>query len=311
MVANYFNTDHYEKILDISSAKKIVYEVLSVLDEPMGDSSIIPMYLLSKFARERVVVALGGDGSDELFAGYATFKALNPAKIYSALTNRFLRKIIRRAFDYLPVSDKYLSVDFKIKRALRGLEYPEEFWNPIWLSSLEPFEIETLLEEPIEIEDLYSEVLTAWQGSTARDLIGKTSEFYARFYLQNNVLAKVDRASMMVGLEVRAPFLDNQVVDFARRLPSSLKYRNGESKFILKASMKGRIPDEVIDRPKKGFGVPLTSWMRSWGLPQDSQKIVFNQNVLNSLKSSHMKGIRDEKLFLWNWYVLQTNFSRI
>ena len=304
-MAAHAGTEHHEEILDIAAAREIADEVMGLLDEPMGDSSIVPTYLLARFARKRVTVALGGDGGDELFAGYAPFRALGPAAAYTRFVPGGLRRAIRGAVDRLPSGEGYLSLDFKLKRTLRGLDYPQGAWNPAWLGPLEPAEVGELLREPAPWEAVYADAIEAWESSRAPDLVGRTTEFYARFYLQDSVLAKVDRATMMVGLEARAPFLDNEVVDLARRLPASLKCRGGKGKHILREAMRGRVPDSLLDRPKKGFAMPLTRWLKDWAMPQPSPALAFDATALERHVGAHRDGRRDERLFLWCWLVLQ------
>ena len=148
LVADHFHTQHHKEILDIGSAKNIAARVIGGLDEPMGDSSILPTYQLAEFARRHVVVALSGDGGDELLAGYAPFRALEPARRYCDWAPPALRRAIRGCADAVPSSESYMSLDFKIKRTLRGLEHPASMWNPLWLSPLEPADIAELLEQP-------------------------------------------------------------------------------------------------------------------------------------------------------------------
>src|SRR5207302_7695113 len=119
-----------------------------------------------------------------------------------------------------------------------GLSYHESLWNPVWLSPMSPDLIQQVFEAPLSKEELYSEVLESWQDSSKLSLIDRTLEFFTRFYLQDNILAKADRAGMMNSLETRAIFLDNDLVDFARRLPSHFKYRSGMRKYLLKRAIK-------------------------------------------------------------------------
>ena len=310
LVADHFHTQHRKEILDIGSAKDIAARVIGSLDEPMGDSSILPTYQLAEFARRHVVVALSGDGGDELLAGYAPFRALEPARRYCDWAPLALRRAIRGCADAVPSSESYMSLDFKIKRTLRGLEHPASMWNPLWLSPLEPADIAELLEQPAPPELVYADAIEAWEASDAPDLTGKTTEFYVRFYLQDSILTKVDRASMMVNLEVRSPFLDNEVVEFARRLPTSLKSRNGKGKYILRKAMQGRLPDRILDLPKKGFGIPLTSWLKKWPWPEASPLLQHNAHHLRELRNAHLSGRTDERLFLWCWLVLQDHLNR-
>jgi len=305
-VAQHFDSDHSEEILGIDTARMVSEQVLGMLDEPMGDSSILPTYLLSRFARRSVKVALGGDGGDELFAGYAPFQALQASQLYCRMLPKPLRSFILAQVNRLPASEGYLSLDFKLKRALQGLEFPASVWNPVWLAPLRPDEIAELVNSPVEYDELYSEAIEAWQSSEAEDMVGRTSEFYARFYLQDDILTKVDRASMMVGLEVRAPFLDNEVVEFAEKLPTSFKLRNGTSKFLLKKAMKGILPDHLIHRKKKGFGIPLTAWLKNWPVPEYGVAGC-SPGFVRKMQDEHRQGARDNRLFLWNWLVLQKN----
>lgn len=307
-IAHHFKSDHTEEIFGIDSAKDVAKHVLSMLDEPMGDSSILPTYLLSHFARQSVTVALGGDGGDELFAGYAPFKALRSAQIYCDMLPKRMRSFILSQVGRLPASEGYLSLDFKLKRTLQGLEYPPSVWNPVWLAPLKSDEIAELMNTPVEWDEVYADAIDAWKSSDAGDLIGRSIEFYGKFYLQDGVLTKVDRASMMVGLEVRAPFLDNNVVEFAQCLPSNLKYRGGTSKYLLKKAMKGILPDNLLYRPKKGFGIPLTSWLKSW---QIAEADIFgcNSSFVKRMHTEHRQGARDNRLFLWNWIVLQQHLK--
>jgi len=310
-MAHHVGTEHFEEILGIEDAFSIAHTVISKLDEPMGDSSIVPMYLLSRFARRHVSVILSGDGGDELFAGYAPFRALTPALTYKSIVPRPLRHLISSAVDLLPASEGYMSLDFKLKRTLKGLEYQHGAWNPAWMGPLEPREIAELLRQPVSVEEVYADALEAWETSRAPDMVGRTTEFYTRFYLQDSVLTKVDRASMMVGLEVRAPFLDNDVVEFARRLPTPLKCRGGRGKHILRESMRGRVPDRLLDRPKKGFAMPLTKWLKEWSIPEIFPATLFDREVFINRVVRHQSGHRDDRLFLWCWLVLQRHLKNL
>lgn len=306
MIAQHFGSDHSEEIFGIDSARTVSDHVLDMLDEPMGDSSILPTFLLSRFARQSVTVALGGDGGDELFAGYAPFQALHASQLYCRMLPKPLRSFILAQVNRLPASEGYLSLDFKLKRTLQGLKYPVAAWNPAWLAPLQPEEISELMRVPVECDELYAEAIQAWQFSNAEDLVARTSEFYARFYLQDGILTKVDRASMMVGLEVRAPFLDNEVVEFAQKLPTSFKLRHGTSKFLLKKAMTGILPQDLIHRKKKGFGIPLTAWLKNWPVPEDGVAGC-DAGFVRRMQQEHRQGKRDNRLFLWNWLVLQRN----
>jgi asparagine synthase (glutamine-hydrolysing) len=312
-VAARFGSRHHERILDIERAKELVPQVLRRLDEPFGDPSIVPTFQLCEFARREIKVALGGDGGDELFAGYDPFKALAVARWYHALVPARLKGGIRRLAECLPVSDANMSFDFRIKRGLRGASYPSRLWNPVWLGPLEAREISDLFQEPVAVEELYEEAIHAWESTSAVHVVDKTLEFYTRLYLQDDILAKADRASMMVSLEVRSPFLDQDVADFARRIPHEYKYRHGQTKYLLKAALRGVLPDEVLDRPKKGFGIPLTRWLRTWddaGFAR-AGALVGNPSWTASTLAEHKEGKRDQRLALWCLLALEHHAEAI
>ena len=170
-MAQLFDTHHRTQTLSLNQAHAVLEECLSKLDEPLGDSSLLPTYLLSRFTRQHVTVALGGDGGDELFAGYDPFKALGRAKLYDANFPQPVHSGIRALFDRLPVSHANMSLDFKIKRTLRGLSYNPEVWLPAWMGPLDASEIVELFEEPVQLEELYSEAIEQWEKCPQTNLV--------------------------------------------------------------------------------------------------------------------------------------------
>lgn len=304
-VAKFFGTKHHCEMLDLDAALKLIPTVLRRLDEPLADPSIIPTYLLSRFTRRHVTVALSGDGGDELFAGYDPFKALGPASLYHYLVPRGLHRGLRRLADLLPNSTRNMSFDFKVRRALMGLSYPPAMWNPIWLAPAEPAVIRELFEEPLAAEDLYEEAIALWGGGG--NLGDRTLEFYTTYYLQDDILMKVDRAAMMVSLESRAVFLDNDLVEFCRHLPYRFKYRNGTRKYLLKKALAPLLSKDVLSRRKKGFGIPLAKWLRV--MPEiDLPRIQldgFFADPIDRRWSEHRAGVADHRMVLWSWLALQ------
>ena len=304
-VSSIFKTDHRAEMLPPDQARSLVDECLAKLDEPLGDSSVLPTYLLSGFTRKHVTVALGGDGGDELFAGYSPFQALTWARRYRAVFPKPAHAAIKALFYRMPVSHANMALDFKIKRALRGLDYPPQFWTPVWMAPVDPTGIADLLGEPIDIEDLYSEAIEQWENCPQDDLIDKTLQFYTKLYLQDDILTKVDRASMMHSLEVRAPFLDIEVVDLVRRIPANYKFRNGTTKYILKKALHGILPAEILHRSKKGFAPPIGAWFKSGDLRLDRLELpMLNTAEVQRRITSHIAGKSDERAFLWCFYAL-------
>lgn len=310
-VASAVGTRHHKEQLDLEAARELIPGVLGSLDEPLGDASIIPTYLLSKYTRGHVTVALSGDGGDEMFAGYDPFAALAPAKYYSRHVPPFLNGLLRRGADVLPHSPRNMSWDFKIRRALMGLSYPEEMWNPVWMAPVEPAEMGTIFDEPLPAEELYEEAIVCWQRCNSSDPVDRTLEFFTHLYLQNDILTKVDRASMMVSLESRAVFLDNDLAEFCARLPNSFKFRNGQRKFILKHALRDRLPPTILDRKKKGFGIPLPTWLREMSAALPLAPVPgMRADAMKVANADHARGYKDHRFQLWTWWSVQAVLER-
>ena len=315
LASKYIGTDHYEQTMTPVDLLNIVPSLPEILDEPMADASILPTYLLSKFTRERVTVALGGDGGDELFAGYPTYLAHKFALQYE----RFLRifhPVIRRVADLLPVSDNNISFDFKVKTFLSGIGYPDEIRNSVWLGSFSFLENEKVVSPEIrqscDRDHLVEEILSYGKEYPGEDRITKVQYLDMRLYLQEAILVKVDRASMASSLEVRAPFLDHHLVEFMMSVPSALKLKGLTSKYILKKAMGNWLPDEVINRPKKGFGVPIAKWVKGAlrELFEDllsphkiKQEGFLNPEFVTGLLQDHLDNKKDNRKKLWTLLV--------
>lgn len=299
-VAEHVGSRHHERILDLARARDLIPEVLGRLDEPLGDASIVPTHLLSAFSREQVTVALSGDGGDELFAGYDPFDALRPAALYTSLVPAPLHRLFRSAAEYLPRSSRNMSFDFKVRRTLMGLSQPESAWAPSWMAPLDPDAAADFFAEPMKVEEVYSEAIELWETGPAKTRVDRLLQFFTVFYLQDDILAKVDRAAMMSSLETRAVFLDNDMVDFCCRLPPHFKYRNGQRKFLLKKALKPLLPDSIINRRKKGFGIPLADWMRKVPSEPPVEAVPgMRADRLARAWHDHHTGAADHRLLLW------------
>jgi asparagine synthase (glutamine-hydrolysing) len=309
-VASLLGTDHVLEFLSLEKSIGLLDDIAGRLDEPMGDSSMLPTYLLCRETRKQVTVALGGDGGDELFAGYDPFKALYWAELYNKLIPKPIHAAIRMAMALLPTSHRNMSLDFRIKRTLRGLSYPRRFWNAVWLGPLEPTDLAELFREPVDLEEIYAEAIEHWENCPQDTIADKTLQFYAKLYLQDDILVKVDRASMMHSLEVRAPFLDIELVDFVRRIPSAYKCRQGQTKYILKKALEPVLPAEILYRSKKGFGVPIGKWFQAGSLVFDGTDStgLMNAGFMARMADEHRMNRHDHRAFLWNaWLLSQWN----
>lgn len=309
-VASFLGTAHTTLQVTAREIFEDIPKIFKSLDEPLSDASIIPTYILSKLTKKHVTVALGGDGGDELFAGYPTFQAEKIFSFFSALP-RALRLSFARAVNLIPVSHKNLSFDFKLKKFMEGAEESNLFYrHQKWLGTFSDKEKESLLlEEPSPDMNTFHDIERILESSSFSDDRNKNLFLYQRTYMMDEVLTKVDRASMLSGLEVRAPFLDKDVVEFVNSLPYQYKIKGFTTKYILKKLMKGRLPDEIIHRKKKGFGIPLSAWLSGplKGLLLEllsKERIraagIFNPHEVERLKREHLEGKRDNRKKLWN-----------
>ena len=306
LAAERLKTEHHLEKLSLHRARELAPSVVSSLDEPFGDSSILPTWLLSRITRGHVTVALGGDGGDELFAGYDPFKALFLADLYQKIVPRPVHRGICLAVARLPVSHANMSLDFKLKRTLRGLSHPKRLRNPVWLGPLAPGDLEDLFGAPMDEEEVYEEAIAAWDDCRGCSSVDQTLMFYTRLYLTDDILVKADRAGMLNSLEVRAPFLDLEVAEFARRLPASVKYRRGTTKWILKKALAPLLPAEILNRPKKGFGIPIGRWLQNGVLSFDFNRPIpgLNDAFCRDKLAEHRAGKADHRAFLWNLWAL-------
>lgn len=302
-VARFFGVQHHVRHLDMAAAATRIPALLGRVGDPLGDASLLPTALLSEFTRERVTVALSGDGGDELFAGYDPFRALRPAQTYAKFIPGPLHALFRRLLHLAPSSDANMSLDFKARRFLRGLSYKADIRVPVWMSPLEPAEMAELFERPLCAGELYEEAVETWRRNSHLGLEDQALAFFTEHYLRQDILVKVDRAAMLSSLESRAVFLDNEIVDFCRKLPFHFKMRRGVSKYILKKALAGWLPQNIIDRPKKGFGIPLNRWLRELEIPRlpDAAVPGLRMEAVARRMAEHRARKGDHRLFLWAW----------
>ena len=302
-IADIFSVKHNIHFLNINEMQQTAPQILSRMTEPLGDPSLIPTYHLASFARKFVKVALTGDGGDELFAGYDPLVALKPSTFYRKVVPQVLHNLLRYIIMQLPCSDKNMSFDFKLKRFLRGLSYPQNIQLPVWMSALDPDEIANFFVDSLPPDELYKNAISLWNANSQYDVLSQTLQFFTSLYLSNDILVKTDRASMMVSLESRAVFLDNDIVRFCANLPNRFKFKNGIRKYILKKALINWLPKNILNRPKKGFGIPLNKWLRS--LPSPTHNIEnLRQEFSRSAEKAHKNRHGDYRFFLWNLHVL-------
>jgi asparagine synthase (glutamine-hydrolysing) len=261
-VAQLFGTDHHEFMV-APSALEILPAVARVYDEPYADSSAIPTYYLSELSRRHVTVVLNGDGGDELLAGYPRYR-FEPFDRWAAhhLSPGSRERLAALLLPCLPATRGFGRLRSVLERALTP--FSRTYLKRIcYFSPEEKAGLYTAdFRERVHGQDSAT-LLDGWfEDAEAGELLDRLLSVDTRSYLPDDLLVKVDRASMAHSLEARSPFLDHKLVEFAAALPVSVKIRNGEAKHLLKAVMRGRLPADILDRPKMGFGVPLDRWFR-------------------------------------------------
>jgi asparagine synthase (glutamine-hydrolysing) len=310
-VAKFLGTDHHEERLSANLAANLVSEIGSWMDEPFSDPSLVPTFLLSRFTRKHVTVALGGDGGDELFAGYPMYPGHRLARLYDHIPSVLRSGVIEPLVGLLPVKTKNLSFDFKANRFITGTKYDLVTRHHVWFGSFTPQEQEQLLTPDMLAasgEDIYADARRIAGECESEDVVTKMQCVDTRLYLAEDILTKVDRASMAVSLEVRAPFLDPRVAEFAASLPSGYKLKGSRTKYILKRAVKDLVPPFVTRRPKKGFGVPVAEWLKVKLRPMARDLLspervrragVFNPIFVTRLLDEHERGVANHRKLLW------------
>ncbi len=312
-VARHLGTDHRERTFSAGSVMDLLPEVSAWLDEPFGDASVLPTHLLSRFAREEVTVVLGGDGADELLAGYPTFQAERASRLFRRLPG-VARTLATAAVGRMPVDHGNISLDFRLKQFLRGASDPPPLAHQRWLGSFTGPEIARVLVDPPPIDVEAEHLARAGRLAPGLDGLTRSLRLYQDTYLPDDILTKVDRASMACGLEVRAPFLDAGLVDSIAGLPASYKYGKGRTKRLLKQAASKRLPASILARPKKGFGIPVARWLRGpLGPLMDSlldpsrlaRQGLFRPEEVARRVAEHRSGVRDHRKPLWTLLMFQ------
>jgi asparagine synthase (glutamine-hydrolysing) len=325
-VAGHLRTDHTELYLTSKDAQQVIPLLPAMYDEPFSDPSQIPTFLVSKLARQTVTVSLSGDGGDELFGGYNRYQLTqsiwNAVKFIPrpvrSLTGFALRLIppqtvdtaFRLAVPLLPRRLRHGAPGDKAHKlaALLSLGGPQELYYRALSHWENPSEIVLGSNEPDTVREC---ITLACKSHGLEEAMMVTDLLY---YLPDDILTKVDRASMAVSLEARVPLLDHRVVEFAWKLPLRFKIRDGATKWILRQVLYKYVPPGLIERPKMGFGVPIDRWLRSelrdWAenllsVKSLSENGLFQADRIRERWREHLSGIRNWQYLLWDVLVIQ------
>lgn len=317
LAAAHLETIHHEQQCTATEALEVYKAIVKKLDEPLADASIIPTFLLSQFAKREITVALGGDGADELFMGYPNFLAHKYARVYKLLPSS-LRSILSLAASHIPISSRYFSAGFKINRFLKGMDYDQVKQDLIWRGSFAPDALRNLFTKEyaaqFDSQESFQNIETSLENIGNETLLFQLSVLYLKGYLLDDILVKVDRASMYNSLEVRTPFLDHDLVEYALNMPDTLKIHGTEQKYCLKKIMNGRLPDAILRRSKKGFAIPIADWLRG---PFKERLLdvcssdtlrsqgIFNPDFVLQMIRAHLTSTRDHRKELWTILIFQ------
>lgn len=316
-VAHHLGTEHYEATLSVETAADLITEIGSWLDEPLSDGSLIPTFMLSRFVRHHVTVALGGDGGDELFAGYPMYYAHKVARMYDTVPGIFRSALIEPIVRRLPVSTKNLSFEYRAKRFVRSSSCDVVQRHHSWFGSFSIEEQTELLTPHIREQtprDIYLDARNLLDICDASNEIEQMQFLDMSYYMAEDILTKVDRASMAVSLETRAPFLDPRIGQFAASVPFDYKLRGSKGKYILKKSLEGLLPNEILRRKKKGFGIPIADWLNGRLNPlmhdllaEERLKTqgIFEPAYVATLIGEHEQGVASHHKQLWTLLVFQ------
>jgi asparagine synthase (glutamine-hydrolysing) len=317
IAASRYRTNAYEKIVEADAAH-ILDTLMWHYDEPFADSSMIPTYYVSGVARERVKVCLSGDGGDENFAGYRRYRFDTfENRVRDVVPAPFRRAVFGTIGRLYPKAD-WLPRYFRAKSLMTNLSLgPEEAYYRSVSFFGRPMKqplYGSWLRDSVGDHDPFSVLKAHFDRAEGLDPLSRIQYVDIKTYLVDDILTKVDRASMAHSLEVRVPILDHQVMEFAARIPARLQLKGGEGKYILKRALRDVLPEEILNRPKMGFGIPLAGWFRKELKTMFEERVFARDSFLGEIVdvgrirswwSHHQSGRRDYSTQLWTLLVLE------
>lgn len=315
-VADHLHVNHKDEIIK-PNVLELFEHLMFFLDDPIGDFSIFPTYLVSKLARKHVTVALSGDGGDELFGGYETYLAQYKARIFKKIPNFIRKGVVESSINNLKPTTKKKGLVNKAKRFIEGTAYDDKLSHARWRIF-----VSEQLRNNLFSNDSLKEIVTPpahhifnlFDRAGERGDLNKSLYVDVKSYLVDNILTKVDRMSMAVSLEARVPYLDPDLVSLAFQVPEKFKVTSKDTKIILKKLASKYVPEECVYRPKEGFSIPIKNWLSSEFRPLmedllDKDKIknegIFNFTTIDKLKQEHLNGTANHSHILWSMIVFQ------
>ena len=311
LVADKYGTNHTELLVDAPVAD-VLPKLVWHYDEPFGDSSAVPSYAIAGLTKQYVTVVLNGDGGDENFAGYGRY-VRNYYSRFGDMIPGWMYGGIGKGLQWLPAGFKRSHSVLKLKSVVDTMKLNPDLRYAKWLTHFSPNERQWLyskeFRETLETHDPESLLVKLYAQSDATNWIDATLNVDVELYLTDDLLVKMDRATMAHSLEARSPFLDHHLMEYVASLPASYKLRYTDKKRILKAALRETLPDSILDRPKMGFGVPLAKWFRE-DLREMAYDILLSKSALErgyfqpkrveTLLSRHCHGLEDNAEGLWD-----------
>ena len=312
VVADKFKTVHREVIVTSDSVRELLPKYLTYIDEPYADGSAIPTYYVCQLAKDDVVVVLSGEGGDEVFAGYETYAAYEVNRWFRRVPRWMRRNLLSPLIHSLPVSDKKLSLEFKLKRFLGGQELSPaqaHFWWRVVLTEAQKLALYTpRVLEQIAPQTSDRHFIDKFEQSCAKDSLARLFEIDCSVFLPDDLMVKNDRMSMAHSLEARVPLTDLELTGFMSTVPSRLKLRSLRKKHIMRRAMEGILPPQILNKKKVGLEMPYSRWFKHelkdlltgyLGPKRISDTGIFRVEAVQALVNEHLTGRGDHGRALW------------
>jgi asparagine synthase (glutamine-hydrolysing) len=329
LVADHLGMIHNQVLFDQELQHQAFSDVFNILDEPFADPTVLPLYALSQFAKKHVTVVLTGWGGDEIFAGYQTYRAHLLAQKYRKIPAH-IQTLISLLINKLPVSDKYMSFEFRAKKFIQGMENTPQFQHYQWMGYLDNKAqgqiftnavLDNISINPLrQILEGYEQQVEDTKGlSNDHDLINGMLHLDQKYFLEGNGLFQADRMTMAASLEARVPLLNTDLIEYLNSLPSSIKMHNGREKTLLKEVLRPYLPEKIIMKAKKGFGPPTSQWLRGpyskiletiFQEDRVKDQNIFNYNAIIKMYKDHKERKHDFGRELWMIMSFQLWYER-
>lgn len=320
--ARMLGTEHHEVDFNEQDFIKTTLEIIPMLDEPFSDSSLIPAYFLNRFARNYIKVALGGEGGDEIFVGYPIFRAHELLKYLRAIPGAIRRNIVIPFINAIPSSHSNETWEYKLKKFIEAEGYLNNpyYCQQIWLGAFGPSYLVKLFKkefhDAISLNSLFDNIDIYRKDADEREELSDGIMRQTQHkYLMDDGMTKTDRASMANSLEMRAPLLDGDIVDWVNRIPFECKYRGGKTKILLRRLMQDKLPESILSGPKRGFTPPIAEWFARH-FQKEVKEYIFARNeffdtgYIEKLWKEHITNKQNHRKILWTLFVWKLWSSR-